>query len=32
LCGPRLLEIKQAYDPANLFRVHHGVGSEFPAA
>jgi FAD/FMN-containing dehydrogenase len=25
---PRLLEIKQAYDPANLFRVHHGVGSE----
>jgi FAD/FMN-containing dehydrogenase len=24
----RLLEIKQAYDPGNLFRVHHGVGSE----
>jgi FAD/FMN-containing dehydrogenase len=24
----RLLEIKHAYDPANLFRVHHGVGSE----
>lgn len=23
-----LLEIKRAYDPANLFRVHHGVGSE----
>jgi FAD/FMN-containing dehydrogenase len=28
---PRLLKIKQAYDPANLFRVHHGVGSEAPA-
>lgn len=28
---PRLLKIKQAYDPANLFRVHHGVGSEVPA-
>jgi FAD/FMN-containing dehydrogenase len=27
----RLLEIKQAYDPANLFRVHHGVGSETPS-
>lgn len=25
---PRLLEIKQAHDPANLLRVHHGVGSE----
>jgi FAD binding domain/Berberine and berberine like len=25
---PRLLEIKQLYDPANMFRVHHGVGSE----
>lgn len=25
---PRLLAIKQAYDPTNLFRVHHGVGSE----
>jgi FAD/FMN-containing dehydrogenase len=25
---PRLLEIKRAYDPTNLFRVHHGVGSE----
>jgi FAD/FMN-containing dehydrogenase len=24
----RLLEIKHAYDPGNLFRVHHGVGSE----
>ncbi len=24
----RLLEIKQKYDPHNLFRVHHGVGSE----
>jgi FAD/FMN-containing dehydrogenase len=24
----RLLEIKQTYDPGNLFRVHHGVGSE----
>lgn len=28
---PRLLEIKQAYDPRNLFRVHHGVGSEAPS-
>jgi FAD/FMN-containing dehydrogenase len=27
---PRLLEIKRAYDPANIFRVHHGVGSEAP--
>jgi FAD/FMN-containing dehydrogenase len=25
---PRLLEIKHKYDPGNLFRVHHGVGSE----
>jgi FAD/FMN-containing dehydrogenase len=24
----RLLQIKHAYDPGNLFRVHHGVGSE----
>jgi FAD/FMN-containing dehydrogenase len=24
----RLLEIKHAYDPGNLFHVHHGVGSE----
>jgi FAD/FMN-containing dehydrogenase len=24
----RLLEIKHDYDPGNLFRVHHGVGSE----
>jgi FAD/FMN-containing dehydrogenase len=24
----RLLEIKRAYDPGNLFRVHHGVGSD----
>jgi FAD/FMN-containing dehydrogenase len=24
----RLLEIKRRYDPTNLFRVHHGVGSE----
>jgi FAD/FMN-containing dehydrogenase len=29
---PRLREIKQRYDPANVFRVHHGVGSEAPAA
>jgi FAD/FMN-containing dehydrogenase len=27
----RLLEIKHAYDPASLFRVHHGVGSETTA-
>jgi FAD/FMN-containing dehydrogenase len=25
---PRLLEIKRTYDPGDLFRVHHGVGSE----
>lgn len=25
---PRLLEIKRQVDPGNLFRVHHGVGSE----
>lgn len=25
---PKLLEIKRKYDPKNLFRVHHGVGSE----
>lgn len=24
----RLLRIKRRYDPGNLFRVHHGVGSE----
>jgi FAD/FMN-containing dehydrogenase len=29
---PRLREIKQHYDPANIFRVDHGVGSEAPAA
>ena len=23
-------EIKQKYDPENIFRVHHGVGSELP--
>ena len=25
---PRLLEVKRRVDPTNLFRVHHGVGSE----
>ena len=25
---PRLLSIKREIDPANFFRVHHGVGSE----
>jgi FAD/FMN-containing dehydrogenase len=25
---PRLLSIKKKYDPAGLFFVHHGVGSE----
>ena len=25
----RLLAIKRRYDPTNLFKVHHGVGSEF---
>jgi len=24
----RLLDVKRRYDPTNLFRVHHGVGSE----
>jgi hypothetical protein len=25
---PRLAEVKRKYDPAGLFCVHHGVGSE----
>ena len=25
---PKLLEIKRSRDPGNIFRVHHGVGSE----
>jgi FAD/FMN-containing dehydrogenase len=25
---PRLLRVKQRYDPDGLFTVHHGVGSE----
>jgi FAD/FMN-containing dehydrogenase len=25
---PRLLAVKDAYDPGGLFVVHHGVGSE----
>jgi hypothetical protein len=25
---PRLAAVKQLYDPAGLFTVHHGVGSE----
>jgi FAD/FMN-containing dehydrogenase len=25
---PRLLDIKRRYDPMNIFRVHHGVGTE----
>jgi hypothetical protein len=25
---PKLLEAKAFYDPENVFRVHHGVGSE----
>ena len=25
---PRLLEVKNRYDPDGLFFVHHGVGSE----
>jgi FAD/FMN-containing dehydrogenase len=27
---PRLLQVKQKYDPAGLFLVHHGVGSDLP--
>lgn len=27
---PSLLEIKQTYDPASVFRVHHGTDSEAP--
>jgi len=25
---PRLLRIKERYDPSNLSKVHHGVGSD----
>jgi FAD/FMN-containing dehydrogenase len=25
---PRLLEIKRKYDPATVFSVHHGIGSD----
>ena len=25
---PRLCEIKEKYDPTNIFCVHHSVGSE----
>jgi hypothetical protein len=29
---PRLLAAKKRYDPKNIFRVHHGVGSELPSS
>lgn len=29
---PRLLAAKKKYDPENIFRVHHGVGSELPSS